>query len=168
MQKPIFQLKAEVFDAQTPNYFTLSGPWLKIFGIYPGDGESIQITDQNWTTCELQTQGYNYINVHTNFGRSVYSQNSSDRGLIPTNILWSLPVHVHPTEVMYFTNYSNAGKIPFQQPIFEEVYMHFTDQWGDTVFDLNNYVIVIAIDYVSKQTVTTRPSMLLSRQQMIE
>ena len=79
----------------------------------------------------LQTEGYDMLYVHSNFGKSVSAaSNALDNNyIVPTNILWPIQIISNPSEKTYFINYNMAGKVTYFMPILEEIEIYFTDEW---------------------------------------
>jgi hypothetical protein len=92
--------------------------------LYPKHNkEPVTLSYANPLTCVLQVQGYDLVNMHTNFARTVMSANqqSDDWQIVPTNIFWNINIVSTPGKVTYYDNYNTAGKIPYSIPIMEEI-----------------------------------------------
>ena len=85
----------------------------------------------------LQVQGYDMINIHTTFAKSVPGASTAmdNLRLVPTDILWSLLFTNGPNSKTYFSNMNSAGKVIYFMPIMEEIEIYFTDEWGDRIID---------------------------------
>ena len=129
----------------------MDGPWLKIINLYNGGTEPITVDNNSTKECELQNEGYPYINIHTNFGRSVMTGSGDNNGIVPTDMLWSVPIMVPPRNVTFYTNNSTSGKIVYHFPVLDEILVYFTDQWNEVIYDIPNYVLVITFDFSEKE-----------------
>jgi hypothetical protein len=61
---------------------------LKLLGIPLDEGYYFEINNMKQLECNLEVIGYDFVNMHTNFSRAVYSANqqSEDWQIVPTNI----------------------------------------------------------------------------------
>jgi len=98
----------------------------------------------------LKTEGYTFLNIHTNMGRAIMQNNSDETGLIPSNVFASMPIAAEPFNSTYYSNFGTGGRIPFHTPMLEEIYIYFTDEFGDLVGTLPNYTMVITFDFLEK------------------
>mmetsp|Transcript_13480 Transcript_13480/g.17243 ORF Transcript_13480/g.17243 Transcript_13480/m.17243 type:complete len:357 (+) Transcript_13480:2594-3664(+) len=143
----------------------LGGPWLKIFNLYNVDTGRI-ISPQNSVFCELQNEGYSYINVHTNFGRSVHTCTGDHRGIVPTDMFWTIPIVAPPSQLTYYTNNSSSGKIPYHFPVLDEITLYFTDPWNDPVTDIEDFILNFTFDFASKEDFVSPETLLKARDQL--
>ncbi len=143
----------------------ISGPILKFFGWYDESGVTIDTASEK--TAVIQNKGYDFLNIHTNLGRSVMTGDKSDSQIKRGNILWTLPVSSLPSETLLFTNYNNGGKLPYQDEMVEEIYVYFTDIWGDRV-PVSKFSMVLLFDAHEIETATPGPTIKRARTQMLE
>ena len=110
-------------NAANSNTYTLQGPWLKILGIPLDYADFAVLNKQVQLSCLLQTSGYDFVNMHTNFLRAIYSANqqSQDWHIVPTIIIWTVNFISNPGKYTCFTNMSAAGKIPYTIPIMDDI-----------------------------------------------
>lgn len=139
--------------------FRMAGKWLKIFGLNPGlndvnDGTKCLVLTTGTPTAQLptftfQTGGYDLINIHTSFAKSVYSASNSlnNSYIVPTNILWSIQLVSEPASRTYFTNMNTAGKVSYFMPIMEDIEVYFSDDWGDLITDPIEFQLVLTFDF---------------------
>jgi hypothetical protein len=137
-------------STNTKNY-VLQGPWLKLLGVSMAD-DYVAFNTRFPLLCTLQTGGYDFINMHTNFSRAVYAANqqSDDWQLVPTNIFWPLNIVSDPGKYTYYDNMSSSGKIPFNTPIMEEIEVYFTDKYGDVIDDIEEFCCILTFDFSDK------------------
>ena len=97
----------------------------------------------------LQVQGYDIINIHTTFAKSVLGASTAmdNLRLVPTDILWSLLITNGPNSKTYFSNMNSAGKVIYFMPIMEEIEIYFTDEWGDRIIDQLDFQMVLTFDF---------------------
>ena len=141
----------------------LSGPWLKLLGIY--NGETVTIPFEDKITVYPTFDVLNVINVHTTFSRGVYADNRTTNGLVPTNIMATIVNQSYGGEASLFQNFNASGMIGFNIPTLENFYVHFTDKWGDDV-DLWSYVIGFEF-LVSERTPVPQPETIYRARQKI-
>ena len=142
---------------------TLTGPWLKIFGIYNGNSITIQPSSHIYVYPTFDI--LNVINVHTSFARGVYADSPKANGLIPTDIMTSMVNVVYGGEATLWTNYSASGMNAYNVPTLENFYIHFSDKWGDAL-DLWNYVIGFEF-LVSERTPVPQPETIYRARQKV-
>lgn len=137
-------------STNTKNY-VLQGPWLKLLGVSMAD-DYVAFNTKFPLLCTLQTGGYDFINMHTNFSRAVYAANqqSDDWQLVPTNIFWPLNIVSDPGKYTYYDNMSSSGKIPYNTPIMEEIEVYFTDKYGDVIDDIEEFCCILTFDFSDK------------------
>ena len=150
--------------------YGFAGEWVKLFGqtpLYKDQGQSYYCdTETSWVVT-LNTTGYRYLNLHTNFARAVYTSN--DEGVIaPTDVLWCIPIRSDPGETTYYDNVNTAGKIPYNTNIIETIEVYFTDEWGDWVTDMEEFTITITFDFSPKQQLTQAPTIKQARRNLAE
>ena len=131
--------------------YCMQGPWLKLLGVSLDKGY-VALNYNYPLLCSLQTGGYDFINMHTNFSRAVYAANqqSEDWQIVPTNIFWTLNIVSEPGKYTYYDNMSSSGKIPFNTPIMEEIEIYFTDKYGDVIDDIDEFVCILTFDFSDK------------------
>ena len=145
-----------VFNLAVPdtdsNKYTLKGPWLKLFGIEADEGNYHVISRTHELKCTLQTSGYDFVNMHTNFSRVVYAANqqSDDWQIVPTNIFWTVNIVSDCGKYTYYDNMSSSGKIPYTIPIMDEIEIYFTDKYGDIIEDIREFTCILAFDFSDK------------------
>ena len=136
--------------------FRLAGKWVKILGYNPfvymdvtTAGKYLSFTTTKPLQFTLQTEGYDMLYVHSNFGKSVSAASSAldNNYIVPTNILWPIQIISNPSEKTYFVNYNTAGKVTYFMPILEEIEIYFTDEWGDRIVDYIDFQMVLTFDF---------------------
>jgi len=147
----MLKTKFILHNESTTNDIILEGRWMKIFGLYTREGATVTIPSNGSVQCELNTTGYDYVNIHTNFSRAVFTCSGDSFALVPADMLWSIPIITPPAEVTYYHNHSSSGKIPYSTPVLDEIGLYFTDQWGDMLYDIKDYVIVLTLDFAEKE-----------------
>lgn len=152
-----------IFDAVSS--IKITGPILKFFGWY--DESGVEIAANTAKIAVLQNKGYDFLNIHTNLGRSVMNGDKNDNQIKRGNILWTLPMTSLPSETLLFTNYNNGGKLPYQDEMVEEIYIYFTDIWGDRV-PVSKFSMVLLFDAHEIETATPGPTIKRARTQMLE
>ena len=136
--------------------FRLAGKWVKILGYNPfkysdvdTPGKYLSVTNQKPLQFTLQTEGYDMLYIHSNFGKSVSAASSAldNNYITPTNILWPVQIISNPLQKTYFVNYNTAGKVTYFMPILEEIEIYFTDEWGDRIVDYIDFQLVLTFDF---------------------
>ena len=129
----------------------MQGPWLKLLGVSLDKGY-VALNYNYPLLCSLQTGGYDFINMHTNFSRAVYAANqqSEDWQIVPTNIFWTINIMSYPGKYTYYDNMSSSGKIPYTIPIMDEIEIYFTDKYGDIIDDMDEFTCIFTFDFSDK------------------
>jgi len=115
----------------------------------------------------LQVQGYDMINIHTTFAKSVLGASTAmdNLRLVPTDILWSLLITNGPNSKTYFRNMNSAGKVIYVMPILEEIEIYFTDEWGDRIIDQLDFQMVLTFDFAAPELFPEPPTTKRARRE---
>ena len=90
--------------------FRLAGKWVKVLGYNPFQysdtaipGKYLSISHAKPLQFTLQTEGYDMLYVHSNFGKSVSEAFSAldNNYITPTNILWTIKIVSNPLEDLF-------------------------------------------------------------------
>lgn len=141
----------------------LGGQWLKLLGLY--NKERVEFVKDQVVDVNLSYDVLSLINVHTNFARGVYSGNKNADGLVPSNILWTVPNVDYSGYTTLYQNMNSTGMIAFNLPVLEDIYIHFSDKYGDSV-DLAFYTIVLTFDVTEKTPAPQPETIYRARQKM--
>lgn len=156
---------------QAGDIFCFSGEWTKVLGLTPkyrdNDADFYAIANDRPLRCTLNTTGYRYLNLHTNFARAVYTSND-DYVISPSDVLWCVPIRSDPGETTYYDNVNTAGKIPYNTNIIESIEVYFTDEWGDWVTDIEEFTASITFDFSPKQEMSNPPTIKQARRNLAE
>ena len=152
------------------NSYRIAGPWIKMLM------ENPTLTDTSTTnqyvkfinnSFTLQVQGYDMINIHTTFAKSVLGASTAmdNLRLVPTDILWSLLITNGPNSKTYFSNMNSAGKVIYFMPIMEEIEIYFTDEWGDRIIDQLDFQMVLTFDFAAPEPFPEPPTTKRARRE---
>ena len=148
----------------TSGTVTIGGHWLKLLGLY-GRGD-ITLSAGEQLDVNISYDVLNLINVHTNFGRSVYSGDTKAGGLVPSNIFWTVPNVDFSGYTTLYQKMNSTGMTAFHLPVLEDIYIHFTDKYGDSV-DLAFYTLLLTFDVTEKTPAPEPETIYRARQKMM-
>ena len=152
------------------NSYRIAGPWIKMLMENPTLTDTSK-TNQYVTfinnSFTLQVQGYDMINIHTTFAKSVLGASTAmdNLRLVPTDILWSLLITNGPNSKTYFSNMNSAGKVIYFMPIMEEIEIYFTNEWGDRIIDQLDFQMVLTFDFATPEPFPETPTTKRARRE---
>ena len=101
--------------------FQLTGKWVKLLGYNPFENLDVDtpgkysVTTKQLLKFTIQTDGYDLLYIHSNFGKSVSAALSvlDNNHSVPINMLWPVQIVSNPSHKTYFVNYNIniAGKV---------------------------------------------------------
>jgi hypothetical protein len=136
-----------ILSKNTPaNTYAFSGPWLTFLGL----STTTTYTLANPLTCYPAINGHAYINLNANIGRSVLSVNDSKK-LVPSDIVWTIPMPLPPGNQIQYTNFNAGGKISFNAPILENIELYFTDELNQPITGMEDWTVILTFDYLPEE-----------------
>lgn len=130
-------------DTNFENVIVLSGKLLKIFNWYnPTSSTTVTLNNGETKTAVMKAEGYNVLNMHSNFTRAHYNTVSGSESMKRSDVLYSFPV-TGTVGSDVFAEPNHTG-LPFQDDLIEEIYIYFTDTFGDRV-TVDFYQLVLAM-----------------------
>jgi len=130
-------------DDDNGNVIVLSGKLLKIFNWYsPTSSTTVTLNNGETKTAVMKAEGYNVLNMHSNFTRAHYNTVSGSESMKRSDVLYSFPV-TGTVGSDVFAEPNHTG-LPFQDDLIEEIYIYFTDTFGDRV-TVDFYQLVLAM-----------------------